>query len=133
HATDDARDLATHDHTLRGDRARHLALLADDDLGAGHIALDLAIDLQGALADDLQALADDLEVVADDRLVAGVAAARHCHRRAHGRGLARRGAGLHGLERLGLRLGAAREHENAPGGLYWASVGRQDHNHWVVV
>src|SRR6188474_3446665 len=64
HAADDAGDLAAHDHALGGDGARHLALLADDDLGAGYVALDLAVDLQRALADDLQALADDLEIVA---------------------------------------------------------------------
>ena len=49
-------DRATHDHALGGDRARHLALLTDDDFGAADITLDLAIDLQGALADDLSDL-----------------------------------------------------------------------------
>ena len=69
---DDAVNLAAHDHPLGGDGARHLALLADDDLAAADVAFHLAVDLQGALADDLEALADDLEVVADDRLGAGL-------------------------------------------------------------
>src|SRR6202008_4310291 len=72
HAANDAGDFAAHDHALGGYRAGDLALLADDDLGASYITFHLAVDLQGALADDLEALADDLEVVADDRLLAGV-------------------------------------------------------------
>ena len=36
-----------------------------------HIALDLAVDLQDAAADDLQPLADDIEIVADHRLLVG--------------------------------------------------------------
>ena len=39
---------------------------------AADVALDLAVHLQRALADDLEALADDLEVVADHRLGAGL-------------------------------------------------------------
>jgi hypothetical protein len=72
HPANDARNLAAHDHPLGGDGARDLALLADDNLAAADIALDLAVDLQRALADDFEALADDLEVVADDRLGAGL-------------------------------------------------------------
>src|SRR5262245_1916947 len=89
HAADDAGNLATHDHALGGDSAGNLALLADDDFGAGHVALDLAVDLQCALADDLEALADDLQVVADDRLVAGVAAGARAARHVEGGARAR--------------------------------------------
>src|SRR5690606_3645847 len=103
HPANDAGDPPAHDHALGGDGARDPALLADDDFGAGHVALDLAVDLQRALADDLQALADDLQVVADHRLVAGVRPARHSDAGA----LARTGAGRHRLERLGLRLRVA--------------------------
>src|SRR5215813_4572031 len=68
HCANDPGGPATHDHSLGGDGARHLALLADDDLSASHVALDLAVHLQRATADDLESLADDLEVVADDGL-----------------------------------------------------------------
>src|SRR5262249_29055741 len=56
----------------------HLALLANNDLGASHVARDLAVHLQRAPGDDLEwPLADDLEVVADDGLArpAGLRAA----------------------------------------------------------
>ena len=61
--------FAAHHHLPAGHHARHLALFADDDLGRLHVALDLAVDLQHAAADDLQPLADDLEIVADHRLL----------------------------------------------------------------
>ena len=67
HPANDAGDLAAHDHALGSHGARDLALFADDDLATADVALDLAVDLQRALADDLEALADDLEIVADDR------------------------------------------------------------------
>src|SRR3990172_5110521 len=72
HGADGPRDLATHSHPLGGDNARHLAHFADDNLVANHIAFDFAVDLESALADDLEALADDLEVVADHRQFGGV-------------------------------------------------------------
>src|SRR5262245_33370926 len=110
HAANDTGDLATHDHTLGSDRAGDLALLADDHLGAGHIAFHRAIDLQRALADDLEALADDLEVVADDRLLAGVARwSRPPLLRRH---VECTSIGLQWLERLGLGRRVTREHES---------------------
>jgi hypothetical protein len=48
-----------HDHTLGGDWARHPPLLADDDPRAGHVAFEIAVDLEEASADDLQALGSD--------------------------------------------------------------------------
>src|SRR5262245_63892673 len=68
HRANDPGGPAANDHSLGGDGARYLAQLADDDLGASHIALDLAVHLQRTPGDDLEALADDLEVVADDGL-----------------------------------------------------------------
>src|SRR5262249_61660737 len=67
-AADDARDRAAHDNPLGRHGAGYLAALAYDDFRPTDVALDLAIDLQRALADDLQSLADDLEIVADHRL-----------------------------------------------------------------
>src|SRR6266550_3539894 len=77
HRANDPGGPAAHDHSLGGDGARHLAQLPDDDLGASHVALDLAVHLQRAPADNLESLADDLEVVADDGLasLAGLRAA----------------------------------------------------------
>src|SRR5262245_14189739 len=53
HAANDAGNLAAHDHSLSRDGSGHLALLSDNDLGAGNVAFDLAVNLQGTLADDL--------------------------------------------------------------------------------
>src|SRR5258705_5593556 len=77
HRANDPGGPAAPDHSLGGDGARHLALLADEYLGASHIALDLAVHLQRAPADDLEALADELEGLADDGLarLAGLRAA----------------------------------------------------------
>ena len=65
---DDPRDLTAHDHPLGGDSAGDPSLFADDDLAAPDIALDFAVDLERALADDLEPLADDLEIITNDRL-----------------------------------------------------------------
>ena len=66
---DDAQDCAAHDHLLACDHPRHPPLLTNEDLGRLNIALDVAIDLQHAPADDPEPLADDLEVVTYDRLL----------------------------------------------------------------
>ena len=55
----DTGNRAAHDHARSGDGAGHATLLADDDLGAADVTLNLAIDLQRSLADDLETLADD--------------------------------------------------------------------------
>jgi hypothetical protein len=62
---DDAGDFAAYDDLLARDHTGQLALLPYDDLSRLHIALDLAIDLQGAAADDFEPLPNDLEIVAD--------------------------------------------------------------------
>ena len=67
--TDDAQHRAAHDHLLACDHPRHSAFLTNEDLGRLNIALDVAIDLQRAAADDPEPLADDLEIVAYDRLL----------------------------------------------------------------
>ena len=41
--------------------------ITDDDLRASHVAFEIAVDLQDASADDLEALAGDPKVIADDR------------------------------------------------------------------
>src|SRR5215467_989426 len=64
--TDDARDRTADDHLLARDHSRYIALLADYNFSGHHVALDLAVYLKDATADDLQPLADDLEVVPDD-------------------------------------------------------------------
>src|SRR5262245_19650958 len=117
-AANDARDLAAHDDALGGNRARYPALLADDHLAAADVALDLAIDLEGALADDLEALADDLEVVANHRFGAGFGADGTALRDIEP-GIctdirAAAGIAVDGLEPLGLARIATREHL-APG------------------
>src|SRR5262245_39973164 len=76
HGANDPGDAPAHDHALGGDGAGHFSLVADDELGAGHVAFDFAVDLQCPATDDLEALADDLEIVADHRLAAGVRWAR---------------------------------------------------------
>jgi len=64
--TDDARHRTADDHLLTCDHSRYFALLTDYNFSSHHVALDLAIYLKDATADDLQPLADDLEVVPDD-------------------------------------------------------------------
>ena len=64
--TNDARDFPADNNLLAGDHTGYLALLADDDFHRLDVALDLAVDLQGPAADDLEPLPHDLEVVADD-------------------------------------------------------------------
>jgi len=61
----DSQHGAAHDYSVGRNRAGYLASVADDHLNALDITLDVAIDLQRALADYLQALARDGEVVAD--------------------------------------------------------------------
>jgi hypothetical protein len=56
-----------HDDTLGRDCAYHPSLLTDDDLRADHVAFEIAVDLQDASADNLEALAGDPKVIADDR------------------------------------------------------------------
>ena len=73
------RCRAAHDHALGGDGARHPPLLANDDLGAGDVAFEIAVDLQHAAANDLQALTGDFEIVADDGF-AGLGCARTTQR-----------------------------------------------------
>ena len=68
--TNDARDFAANDDLLAGDHTSHLALLTDDDFHSLDVAFDLAVDLQGSAADDLESLPHDLQIVADDRFVA---------------------------------------------------------------
>ncbi len=65
HPLDDAGNLATHDDPLGGHHAGHLARVTDDHFAAAHVTLDLAVNLDGALADDLQTLTQDLEILAD--------------------------------------------------------------------
>jgi hypothetical protein len=48
------RTLSAHHYLPAGHHAGHLAFFSDDDFGRLHVALDLAIDLQNAAADDLQ-------------------------------------------------------------------------------
>src|SRR5262245_26803944 len=55
-----------HDDALGRDCARHPSLLTDDHLRADHVAFEIAVDLQDASADDLEALAGDPKVIADD-------------------------------------------------------------------
>src|SRR5262245_51010388 len=66
HSADGAGCPTAHDHALGGDCTRHPSLLADDDLSAGHITFEVAINLQDASADDLEALTGDPKVVADN-------------------------------------------------------------------
>jgi len=66
---DDAQDCAAHDHLLACDHPCHPPLLTNEDLGRLNIALDVAINLQRAPADDLEPLANDLEIVTYDRLL----------------------------------------------------------------
>jgi len=61
----DTQHGAAHDHSVGRNRAGYLASVANDHLNALDIALDVAVDLQRALADYLQALACDGEIVAD--------------------------------------------------------------------
>ena len=63
---DDARDHTADDHLLTCDHPRYFALLTDYNFSSHHVALDLAVYLKDAAADDLQPLTDDLEVVPDD-------------------------------------------------------------------
>src|SRR6516225_4713249 len=65
-STDDTRHRTADDHLLTCDHSRYFALLTDYYFGGHHVALDLAIYLKDATADDLQPLADDLEVVSND-------------------------------------------------------------------
>src|SRR5262245_58134753 len=67
-AVDGAEDLAQHDHALADDSAFHLTPLTDHNLVAGHIAFELAIDLEPALADNFHAAACKLQVTADYHL-----------------------------------------------------------------
>ena len=108
-SANDAGDLAADDHLLAGDHAGHLAPFADDDLGALHITLDLAVDLQDTLADDLQALADDLEIVADHGLFETSDGAWPVLSAVGSTGT---GSARRGRWRLGRR--ATRKHENPP-------------------
>src|SRR6476660_4869125 len=64
-ATYAAQDFTEHDHSFGSDIALNLPLLIDDNLGAGYVTLEFAIDLYLALADDLQLLASDLEAGVD--------------------------------------------------------------------
>jgi len=64
-------DFAADDDLLSRNHSRHLSSLADDDLGRLNVTFDLVVDLQDALADNLQPLANDLEVVSNDRLLSG--------------------------------------------------------------
>src|SRR5262245_57539572 len=121
-AANDTRDLAADDHALGGYGARHPAFLADDDLTPPHVALDFAVDLERALADDLEPLADDLEIIADDRLGANFGRGRAPLGLRWLRG-AQNGSGI-GLERLELlRLGGGitREHRRSPDVLFGRS------------
>src|SRR5262245_47585092 len=61
-------DLAEHDHALAADIALDPAPLGDDDLGAGHIAFELAVDLELALADNLYISPRKLQIPADYHL-----------------------------------------------------------------
>src|SRR6476620_7992401 len=110
----DTEDRAAHDHARSVDGAGYATLLADDDLGAADVTLNLAIDLQRSLADDLEALADDLQVVADHRLGAWLGCARTLPwllwRVASGASF-----GLDRLKRLWLGLRATREHGDPRG------------------
>ena len=60
--------LAKDEHALADDFASDLAPLADHNLCAGHVALELAVDLQPASADNLYILSCKLQVLANDRL-----------------------------------------------------------------
>src|SRR5215467_10210178 len=64
--TDDAGHCTSDDHLLTCDHSSYFALLTDYNFSGHHVALDLAVYLKDATADDLQPLADDLEVVPDD-------------------------------------------------------------------
>src|SRR5262249_42074335 len=76
HRANDPGGPAAHDHSLGGDGARHLPEPPADALGASRVALDLAVPLQRAPADDLESLADDLEIVTDDGLARRLARLR---------------------------------------------------------
>jgi hypothetical protein len=68
--TDDARDRTADDDLLAGDHSSHFAPLTDYNFSGHDVALDLAVYLKDATADDLQSLANDLEVVPDDGFLA---------------------------------------------------------------